>query len=84
MPLYEYKCNKCNRQFEIRQKFSDLPVTICPECGGEVKKLISSAAFALKGGGWSSEGYGNEKKNSDPPACPAAAAGDCPGCHSAK
>ena len=80
MPVYEYQCSKCNNQFELRQKFSDPPATECPECGGEVKKMISSAAFALKGGGWYAEGYGS-KKGSDAPACPSG--GNCAGCPSA-
>ena len=42
MPVYEYRCNACGDQFELRQKFSDAPVTECPKCGGEVAKLISS------------------------------------------
>ena len=80
MPLYEYKCNACEAKLELRQKFSDLPATECPKCGGELTKLISSAAFALKGGGWSAEGYG-QGKSSDAPACPSG--GSCAGCPSA-
>lgn len=86
MPMYEYRCESCDNQFELRQKFSDPPATECPNCGGPVTKLISSAAFALKGGGWHSEGYGSssaDKKSDPPPACPAAAAGGgCAGCPS--
>jgi len=80
MPLYEYQCTACSNRFELRQKFSDPPVQKCPECGGEVSKLISTAAFTLKGGGWAAEGYGNGKK-SDAPACPSG--GSCAGCPSA-
>ncbi|KAF0219182.1 MAG: FmdB family regulatory [Geobacteraceae bacterium] len=80
MPVYEYRCNACSDQFEMRQKFSDDPVKECPKCGGEVAKLISSTAFTLKGGGWHAEGYGN-KKGSEAPACPSG--GSCAGCPSA-
>jgi putative FmdB family regulatory protein len=53
MPIYEYKCSKCEHQFEIIQRFSDNPVEICPECGQEsIKKLVSAPSFRLKGGGW--------------------------------
>ena len=84
MPMYEYRCESCDNQFELRQKFSDPPATECPQCGGPVSKLISSAAFALKGGGWHSEGYGAPAKSEAPPACPAAASGGgCAGCPSA-
>lgn len=75
MPLYEYECQECGLVFEARQKFSDAPLAECKACGGAVKKLISQAGFALKGGGWYQQGYsgGTEK-----PAC--AAAGDGGGC----
>ncbi|GBE37263.1 zinc ribbon domain protein [bacterium BMS3Bbin07] len=52
MPIYEYLCLQCERQLEAVQKFSDAPLSTCPECGGELKKLISSTSFVLKGSGW--------------------------------
>jgi len=81
MPLYEYQCKACENRFELRQKFSDPPATGCPQCGGVVTKLISSSAFALKGGGWHAEGYNKEKGSSDTPACPSG--GSCAGCPAA-
>jgi putative FmdB family regulatory protein len=53
MPLYEYECEAENgRRFEIIQKFSDEPLTVCPTCGGAVRRLISSPAIQFKGSGW--------------------------------
>src|SRR5262252_900451 len=52
MPIYEYRCEKCGNQFEIIQKFSDRPLKSCPSCKGKLTKLISQAAFQLKGSGW--------------------------------
>ena len=53
MPLYEYECEAENgRRFEIIQKFSDEPLTVCPTCGGRVRRLISSPAIQFKGSGW--------------------------------
>ena len=52
MPIYEYKCAECNEQFEVMQKITDDPLTECTSCGGELKKLITSTSFVLKGGGW--------------------------------
>ena len=53
MPLYEYECDAENgRRFEIIQKFSDEPLTVCPTCGGAVRRLISSPAIQFKGSGW--------------------------------
>ena len=52
MPLYEYQCDACAHRFEVIQKFSDLPIDVCPKCGGAVKKLLSSPAIQFKGSGW--------------------------------
>ena len=53
MPIYEYQCNACGFEFETIQKISEDPLKDCPECGElELRKLISKAAFRLKGGGW--------------------------------
>jgi putative FmdB family regulatory protein len=52
VPIYEYKCMKCQAEFEAMQKFSDSPVKKCPSCGGGVKRLISRSSFQLKGSGW--------------------------------
>ena len=51
MPLYEYQCAKCGR-FEIIQKFSDQPLSVCPTCGQEVQELLSAPAIQFKGTGW--------------------------------
>jgi putative FmdB family regulatory protein len=52
MPIYEYRCEKCGKVFEVLQRFSDDPLKIHEGCGGEVEKLISHSAFQLKGSGW--------------------------------
>jgi putative FmdB family regulatory protein len=53
MPLYEYHCESCGHRFEVIQKFSDDPVSVCPNCGkGPVVKLLSSPAIQFKGSGW--------------------------------
>ena len=60
MPIYEYHCTKCGRDFEFMQRFSDAPKTHCPECGGELKKLISQCTFQLKGTGWYATDYAHK------------------------
>ncbi len=52
MPVYEYRCTKCSKEFEVTQKMTDSPLTICSSCGGELKKLITKTSFVLKGSGW--------------------------------
>lgn len=61
MPLYEYECRKCRHRLEALQRFSDPPLTECPECGGELKKLLSSPAFQFKGSGWYVTDYAGKK-----------------------
>ena len=52
MPLYEYRCEQCDRVFEVIQKFSDAPLTIHEGCGGRVERLISAPGLQFKGSGW--------------------------------
>lgn len=59
MPIYEYECQKCRKVVEQWQSMSEAPLSSCPECSGEMKKLISSSSFQLKGGGWYADGYSN-------------------------
>jgi putative FmdB family regulatory protein len=60
MPVYEYRCHKCGQTLEMMQKFSDAPLSRCPQCNGRVSKIISNCAFHLKGSGWYVTDY---KKN---------------------
>lgn len=52
MPLYEYKCQRCQRRVEKIQSFRDNPLTQCETCGGPLERLISSPAIQFKGSGW--------------------------------
>jgi putative FmdB family regulatory protein len=53
MPIYEYECRACGDRHEFIQKFSDSPKRKCPGCGAmRLKRLVSAAAFHLKGDGW--------------------------------
>ncbi|HZU27776.1 MAG TPA: FmdB family zinc ribbon protein [Bryobacteraceae bacterium] len=52
MPLYEYECERCGDVFEVRQKFSDEPLTAHEKCGGPVHRLLSPPALQFKGSGW--------------------------------
>jgi putative FmdB family regulatory protein len=58
MPIYEYHCEKCVKNFEAVQKISDAPLSECPQCKSEkVKKVISRTSFQLKGSGWYATDY---------------------------
>ena len=62
MPLYEYECDACGRRFERIQKFSDPLVSVCPTCGGLVRKLFSSPAIQFKGSGFYNTDYAKSGK----------------------
>lgn len=61
MPIYEYKCRKCGRQFEVLQNITDDDVKRCKYCKGPVDKLMSLSSFHLKGSGWYVTDYGGKK-----------------------
>lgn len=52
MPTYQYACNACSHEFEVVQSFSDDSLTICPECGGEIRKIYSAVGVVFKGSGF--------------------------------
>jgi putative FmdB family regulatory protein len=66
MPLYEYECEECGHRFERIRKFSDPPLSTCPECAGPVRKLLSAPAIQFKGTGWYVTDYA--RKSGDPRA----------------
>lgn len=53
MPVYTYRCESCGVQFEKTQKFTDKPLTRCPECRkGKVRRIVQPSAIVFKGSGW--------------------------------
>ena len=65
MPIYEYQCEACNHQLEVLQKMSAEPLLRCPACDKDrLKKLISAAAFKLKGSGWYETDFKNKASSS--------------------
>lgn len=52
VPTYQYACNACGHAFEALQSFSDAPLTQCPECKGEVRKVFSTVGVVFKGSGF--------------------------------
>ncbi len=62
MPIYEYECKSCGKHLEVWQKITEPPLKTCPECGGELVKLISQTSFILKGTGWYVTDYARKEK----------------------
>lgn len=53
MPIYEYRCQSCEHELEKLQRMSDGNLVDCPACKRPaLKRLVSAAAFRLKGSGW--------------------------------
>lgn len=52
MPIYEYRCKKCDKKTEVLVRAPAKPPTRCRECGGRLEKLISTSAIQFKGEGW--------------------------------
>ena len=82
MPVYEYQCKKCSKEFEYQQRMSDPEKSVCEACGAEaLERMISRTAFSLKGGGWYKDLYASSKPEksgdaasttTDAPAAPTA------------
>lgn len=93
MPVYEYECPACENVFEVQQRMTDEPLKSCPDCQGEVKKLISASSFQLKGGGWYADGYSGssngkgkaeaKKETTSKPPCQKSGSEGCKSCPAA-
>lgn len=69
MPTYEYACAECGERLEAVQKFSDDPLTVCPACGGRLRKVFSPVGIVFKGSGF----YRNDSRKAQKGAEPAVA-----------
>lgn len=75
MPIYEYKCTKCENIFsKLESISSEEKVKDCPECGSNSNRIMSQTSFKLKGDGWFDSGYTKassvcESKKESSPAC---------------
>jgi len=61
MPIYEYKCKKCGKEYEMFQRITEPVLTSCKFCKGPAQKLMSRTTFHLKGSGWYVTDYGGKK-----------------------
>ncbi|MBN2405343.1 MAG: FmdB family transcriptional regulator [Coriobacteriia bacterium] len=83
MPAYDFRCTVCDTTFEIVRKFSDSSDVLCPECGGQTKRVFTPVGVHFKGSGFyntdsrrvpatpATNGVAEKKE-------PATAAGSCP------
>lgn len=52
MPTYEYRCRQCGEHLEVVQSFKDDPLTECPNCGGDLRKVFGNIGITFKGSGF--------------------------------
>jgi putative FmdB family regulatory protein len=52
MPTYSYVCKKCEHSFDLWQEFAAEAETVCPECGGELRKVFGQLGVSFKGTGF--------------------------------
>ena len=67
MPTYAYRCTNCAHEFEAIQKFSDDPLTNCPECDAEIRRVFQPVGIVFKGSGWyiNDSRKGSDKSKTD-------------------
>ena len=52
MPTYSYRCRDCGTAFDIQQAFTDDSLTVCPNCGGPLRKLFNTVGVTFNGSGF--------------------------------
>ncbi len=65
MPTYQYRCKACDHDLEVVQAFTDDPLTTCPECSGQLKKVYGAVGISFKGSGFYKTDSRGSKKSSN-------------------
>jgi len=85
VPTYSYRCTECETAFDIQQAFTDDSLTVCPTCGGVLRKVFSAVGVSFSGSGFyrnDSRASTSTSESSTPktpaPAAPAAPAASTP------
>jgi putative FmdB family regulatory protein len=81
VPTYSYRCTECGTAFDIQQAFTDDSLTVCPNCGGKLRKLFHAVGVSFSGSGFyrtdsrpsSSTSSDTSSASPAPAAAPAAA-----------
>ena len=85
MPTYEYVCDKCGSRFEVFQKMSEEPLTLCSKCNENTLRRVFSCGIAInfKGAGFyaNDSKSKNEKTSSSHSSCSACSSSSCASCH---
>ena len=62
MPIYEYRCEN-GHTFEVLQKMTDDPVSVCTTCEAPVQRVFHPVAVHFKGKGFYNTDYGTKRRN---------------------
>jgi putative FmdB family regulatory protein len=52
VPTYQYQCTECGEPLEVQQSFTDDALTVCPHCGGKLRKVFNAVGVVFKGSGF--------------------------------
>ena len=66
MPTYQYRCTECDHAFEEFQSFTDDALSVCPVCGGRLRKVFNAVGVVFKGSGF----YRNDSRAKDTAGSP--------------
>ena len=61
MPTYQYRCTDCGHEFEEFQSFTDDALSVCPVCGGRLRKVFNAVGVVFKGSGF----YRNDSRSTE-------------------
>jgi putative FmdB family regulatory protein len=59
VPKYQYQCKDCGEALEVQQSFTDDALTVCPTCGGDLRKVFNAVGVVFKGSGF----YRNDSRS---------------------
>jgi len=65
VPTYSYRCTECDTAFDIHQAFTDDSLTVCPNCGGKLRKVFSAVGVTFNGSGFYRTDSRGASKSSD-------------------
>jgi putative FmdB family regulatory protein len=52
MPIYDYQCRNCGHRVELIHGVNASGPTACEQCGGPMRKLLTTPSIVFKGSGW--------------------------------
>ena len=91
MPKYQYQCKDCGEALEVQQSFTDDALTVCPTCGGDLRKVFNAVGVVFKGSGFyktdsrsGSSTSGSSSSSSSPSSSPSSSSSESSSSSSAK